>query len=52
MGGIFFQDIEMIMNSLTPDKMNIMVFDKKHLPEGLEYVKMEPWFKTPYVDTG
>lgn len=42
----------MVLNHLVPDKMNIMVFDQKYLPEGMSYDKIEPWFKTPYTDLG
>lgn len=47
-----FKAIEMVLDHLSPYKVNIMVFDKKYLPDGVSYSKMEPWFKTPYVDLG
>lgn len=47
-----FKSIQMVLDHLKPDNMNIMVFHKKPLPNGLSYEKIEPWFKTPYVDIG
>lgn len=41
----------MVVDHLVPQKMNIMIFDTK-LPAGLSYSKMEPWFKTPFIDKG
>lgn len=47
----FFQAIEMVVDHLIPERMNIMIFDTK-LPAGLSYDKVEPWFQTPFTDTG
>ncbi|XP_078042474.1 nardilysin [Augochlora pura] len=41
--------IQACMNYLTPDDVNIIIFDKKLNEEELK--KTEPWFKTRYMDT-
>lgn len=41
----------MVVDHLVPQTMNIMIFDTK-LPDGLSYDKVEPWFKTPFIDKG
>nr|XP_033337586.1 nardilysin-like isoform X2 [Megalopta genalis] len=41
--------IQACMNYLTPDDVNIIIFDKKFNDE--EFEKIEPWFKTKYTDT-
>lgn len=41
----------MVVDHLVPQNMNIMIFDTK-LPDGLSYDKVEPWFKTPFIDKG
>lgn len=38
------------LNYLTPDDVNIIIFDKKFNDE--KFDKVEPWFKTKYTDTG
>ncbi|KAK0085743.1 hypothetical protein PV325_004480 [Microctonus aethiopoides] len=37
------------MNTLTPDNVNIIIFDKKF--DETTFDKIEPWFKTKYTDT-
>ncbi|KAI4479428.1 hypothetical protein M0804_011213 [Polistes exclamans] len=40
--------IQMCMNYLSPDNVNIIIFDKKFNER--EFDKVEPWFKTKYTD--
>ncbi|KAF7385820.1 hypothetical protein HZH66_011662 [Vespula vulgaris] len=40
--------IQMCMDYLSPDNVNIIIFDKKFNDE--EFDKVEPWFKTKYTD--
>ncbi|KAG7214075.1 hypothetical protein KM043_001439 [Ampulex compressa] len=40
--------IQACMNSLSPDNVNLIIFDKKFNDE--EFEKVEPWFKTKYTD--
>lgn len=42
--------IQVCMNYLTPDDVNIIIFNKKYNDE--EFEKIEPWFKTKYTDMG
>ncbi|KZC14573.1 Nardilysin [Dufourea novaeangliae] len=40
--------IQACMEYLTPDDVNIIIFDKKF--DDKEFEKVEPWFKTKYTD--
>ncbi|XP_033221743.1 nardilysin-like [Belonocnema kinseyi] len=40
--------IQDCMDMLTPDNVNIIIFDKRFNDE--EFEKVEPWFKTKYAD--
>lgn len=41
--------IQKCLDYLTPENVNIMIFDKKLTDEELD--KVEPWFSTKYTDT-
>ncbi|XP_012257789.2 nardilysin-like [Athalia rosae] len=41
-------EIKTCMDALTPDKVNIIIFDKKF--NDAEFDKVEPWFNTKYTD--
>ncbi|XP_015592336.1 nardilysin isoform X2 [Cephus cinctus] len=43
------ESIKTCMSVLTPEDVNIIIFDKKFNDE--EFDKVEPWFKTKYSDT-
>lgn len=43
--------IKMVLNSLVPEKMNVMVLCNK-LPSNLHYDKTEKWFGTKYTEHG
>lgn len=50
--GLYFEynpeAIQICLNYLTPDDVNIIIFDKKFNDE--DFDKVEPWFKTKYTD--